>query len=307
MATDRRSVLTGLGALALGGCSEPTGSEATPRVQPARPSAEIGAIDLSALEARNGGRLGFVAIDTRTGRSCGWRGSERFVYCSTFKTYLAAATLVRIQDGQESLDRLIPVTAADMVSHAPVTGPATGSSLSVERLMQAIVEVSDNPAANLLLKAGGGIEAMQAFYRRLGDDSTRVDRFEPEMNRLDGDRDTTLPARSAVNLQRLFVSLDSPLSADSQARLLGWMFSSPTGTDRIKAGVPAGWRVAHKTGTGGYGPTNDIGLLYPPSGRPVIVTAYYHATGTTSGAANDAVIAEATRMALAALGYGAAA
>lgn len=306
-AADRRSVLPGLGALALGGCSQPTASEATPRVQPARPAARIGAIDLSALEARNGGRLGFVAIDTGSGRSCGWRGSERFVYCSTFKMYLAAATLVRIQDGQETLDRRIPVTAADMVSHAPVTEPAVGSSLSVERLMQAIVEVSDNPAANLLLRANGGLAAMQAFYRSLGDDSTRVDRFEPGMNRLDGDKDTILPARSAVNLQRLFVSLDSPLTADSQARLLGWMGDSPTGARRIKAGVPAGWRVAHKTGTGGYGPTNDIGLLYPPGGKPVIVAAYYHATATTSSAANDAVIAEATRLALTALRLGAAA
>src|SRR5690606_32225056 len=109
-----------------------------------------------------------------------------FVYCSSFKMFLAAATLVRIQEGRESADRLIPVTAADMISHAPVTEPAVGSGLSVDRLMQAAVEVSDNPAANLLLKANGGLDAMRAFYRTLGDDSTRVDRFEPEMNRLDG-------------------------------------------------------------------------------------------------------------------------
>lgn len=292
-ATDRRSVLTGLGALPLVGCG------VSVRFDPA--------FSLAELETRSGGRLGFTAVDTATGRQIGWRADERFVYCSTFKAFLAAATLIRIQDGQESLDRLVPITAADMVSHAPVTGPATGSSLSVDRLMQAIVEVSDNPAANLLLKAGGGLGAMQAFYRSLGDDSTRVDRFEPEMNRLDGDRDTIQPARAAANLQRLFVDPASPLSAQSQDRLLGWMFSSPTGTDRIKAGVPAGWRVAHKTGTGGYGPTNDIGLLYPPTGEPVIVTAYYHATGTSSSAANDAVIAGATRMALATLGHGAAA
>jgi len=155
----------------------------------------------------------------------------------------------------------------------------------------------------VLLKANGGLEAMQAFDRTLGDDSTRVDRFEPQMNRLDGDKDTILPARSAANLEKLFLDPTSPLTAASQERLLGWMFASPTGAARLKAGVPAGWRVAHKTGTGGYGPTNDIGLLYPPAGRPVIVAAYYHATSGTSGAANDAVIAEATRLALKALGH----
>jgi len=94
----------------------------------------------------------------------------------------------------------------------------------------------------------------------------------------------------------------SPLTADSKTMLLGWMFSSPTGPDRLKAGVPADWRVAHKTGTGGYGPTNDIGILYPPSGEPIIVAVYYHAGPDTSDTQNATVIAEATRMALTQLG-----
>lgn len=291
--TDRRSVLTGLGALGVMGCSPLVGETLA------------WSREMQALEARHGGRLG-IAVST-TGRSFAYRPDDRFVYCSTFKMYLAAATLVRIQDGRETFDRRIPVTAADMVNHAPVTRPAIGSSLSVDRLMQAIVEVSDNPAANLLLKANGGIEAMQAFYRSIGDDSTTVDRFEPEMNRLDGDKDTIKPAQSVANLRRLFLDPASPLTAESQARLLRWMVDSPTGADRLKAGVPASWRVAHKTGTGGYGPTNDIGLLYPPTGAPVIIAAYYHATPDSSAAANDAVIAEATRIALRILGHDGAA
>jgi beta-lactamase class A len=80
------------------------------------------------------------------------------------------------------------------------------------------------------------------------------------------------------------------------------MTATPTGQGRIKAGVPTGWRVAHKTGTGGYGPTNDIGLIYPPSALPVIVAAYFHATDTSTEAQREAVIADATRMALTAIG-----
>lgn len=301
--TDRRSVLTGLGALGVMGCSP--APETGPVQQPARPSVAVDDqnIDLSALERRNGGRLGFAAMSMATGKAVGWRQAERFVYCSTFKMYLAAATFVRIQDGRETADRMIPVSRADMVNHAPVTEPAVGASLSVDRLMQAVVEVSDNPAANLLLKANGGIEAMQAFYRSIGDESTTVDRFEPEMNRLDGDKDTIRPVQSVENLKRLFLDAASPLTAASQARLLGWMFGSPSGPARLKAGVPAGWRVAHKTGTGGYGPTNDIGLLYPPTGAPVVVAAYYHATSASSAASNEAVIADATRLVLKALGH----
>ncbi len=289
---NRRGFLSATAAIAATACGR-TASVAAADAGPER-------FDLSGLETREGGRLGFVAKDMGTGRVLASRGEERFVYCSTFKMYLAAATLLRVQAGEERLDRTIPITRADMINHAPITEPAIGSSLSVEALMKGTVEVSDNPAANILLKAMGGLEPMQAFYRGIGDATTRVDRFEPEMNRLDGDKDTIRPLQSLANLQTLLIDADTPLSETSKALLLQWMFDSPTGVGRIKAGVPDGWRVAHKTGTGGYGPTNDIGVLYPPSGAPVILAAYYHAA--SDDPKNEAVIAEATRMALAELG-----
>lgn len=289
---NRRGFLSATAAFAVAACGR-TGSVAAADPGPER-------FDLSGLETREGGRLGFAAKDMGTGRALASRGEERFVYCSTFKMYLAAATLMRVQAGEERLDRMIPIARADMINHAPITEPAIGSSLSVEALMKGTVEVSDNPAANILLKAMGGLEPMQAFYRGIGDATTRVDRFEPEMNRLDGDKDTIQPLQSLANLQTLLIDADTPLSEASRALLLQWMFDSPTGMGRIKAGVPEGWRVAHKTGTGGYGPTNDIGVLYPPSGAPVIVAAYYHAA--SDDPKNEAVIAEATRMALAELG-----
>ncbi|MES2861496.1 MAG: class A beta-lactamase [Pseudomonadota bacterium] len=293
---DRRVVLGGLSALGLIGCAR-QGEASAPQIAPA-PSPEP--LDLSALEMREGGRIGVFARDLDSNRSLTWRGDERFVYCSTFKMYLAAATLLRVQSGEEQLDRQIPITRADMINHAPVSEPAIGSTLSVQRMMQAVVEVSDNPAANLLLKALGGIAPMQAFYRGIGDQTTRADRFEPEMNRLDGDKDTILPAQSAANLHSLFIDDASPLTRDNRGRLLDWMFASLTGAARIKAGAPQGWRVAHKTGTGGYGPTNDIGILYPPSGEPIVIAVYYHAA--TDDPKNEGVIAEATRLALTSLG-----
>lgn len=301
--TDRRSVLTGLGAFGVMGCSPQT--TPAPAEQPARPAVVVPSevIDFSELEARSGGRLGFAATDMANGRNLAWRGDERFVYCSTFKMYLAAATLLRVQAGEERLDRAIPITRADMLSHAPTTQPAVGSTLTIEQLMQGTVELSDNPAANILTRELGGLDRLRDFYRGIGDQSTRVDRLEPEMNRLDGDKDTITPAQSAQNIIGLLVSADTPLTPASKALLLRWMTDTPTGPGRLKAGVPAGWRVAHKTGTGGYGPTNDIGLLYPPAGQPVVVAVYYHAAPTTSAEANEAVIAKATRLALKALGH----
>ena len=141
---------------------------------------------------------------------------------------------------------------------------------------------------------------MQDFYRWLGDLTTRADRYEPELVRLDADKDTIQPLQSAANIQKLILNPSTPLDESHRASLIGWMLASPTGPDRIKAGVPADWRVAHKTGTGGYGPTNDIGILYPPAGAPVIIAAYYHAAADDQR--NGSVIATTTRMALTALG-----
>lgn len=288
MGTDRRSVLTGLGALGLMGCS--------PLVDETLSFSR----EMQALEARHGGRLG-LALSTG-GRRFAYRPDERFVYCSTFKMYLAAATLLRVQAGGERLDRAIPVTQADMVNHAPVTEPAIGGTLTIEQLMKGTVEVSDNPAANILIRELGGLDALRAFYRGIGDVDTRVDRLEPEMNRLDGDKDTITPVQSVANIHRLLVSSDTPLSAASKTLLMRWLVDTPTGMNRIKAGVPAGWIVAHKTGTGGYGPVNDIGVLYPPSGDPIVMAAYFHATRESTDDQREAVIADATRIALSALG-----
>lgn len=290
---DRRSVLAGFGALGVAGCSPLIGEMMS------------WSGDMEALEARHGGRLG-IAVST-SGRSLAFNPDGRFVYCSTFKMYLAAATLLRVQAGDERLDRAIPVTADDMLSTAPVTQPAVGGTLTIEQLMKGTVEVSDNPAANILIRELGGLDAMREFYRGIGDQSTTVNRMETELNRVDGDKDTISPKQSVTNLGRLFVDPNSPLNAVSRDRLLGWMFASPTGAARIKAGVLAGWRVAHKTGTGGYGPTNDIGVIYPPSGDPICIAVYYHGTESSMPARRETVIAEATRISLKALGHDVAA
>jgi len=294
---DRRSVLTGMAALPLAGC-EPATSSPVSEIRQAPGAWEV---DLSALEAANGGRIG---LEARDWNRVSWRAEERFNYCSTFKTFLATATLERVQRGEEQLDRALPVTADDMVFHAPITQPAVGSTLTIEQLCKGTVEVSDNPAANILIRELGGLDAFRAWYRSIGDQSTTVDRLEPMMNRKDGDKDTITPSQAVTNLIRVFGSdaIEPRLEEPMLARLRRWMIDSPTGTNRIKGGAPAGWTVAHKTGTGGTGQTNDIGAIQPPSGDPIHIAVYYEASADLAADQRDAVVAEATRLALAALG-----
>ncbi|RZJ80887.1 MAG: class A beta-lactamase, partial [Brevundimonas sp.] len=123
--------------MGLGGCKGLKASDED-RAATVRP---MRVLDLSDLEKKHGGRIGLHAMDAD---AVSWRADERFNYCSTFKLFLAAATQERVQRANETLERAIPITVADIVPHAPVTGPAVGKTLTIVELMQAVVEVSDN-------------------------------------------------------------------------------------------------------------------------------------------------------------------
>ena len=258
--------------------------------------------DLSDLEQRANGRLG-LAVRQGADQLL-WRAEERFTYCSTFKLFLAAATLERAARGEEQLDRAVPIVTDDMVPHAPVTGPAVGHSLTIEALCQSTVELSDNPAANILIREMGGLDSWRNWYRSLGDSVTRVDRWEPELNAVGDERDTTTPDQAVANMARLLAPGQTRLTPAHQTLLERWLEDSPTGPNRIKAGAPEGWRVGHKTGTSDQGPINDIGVIWPPSGEPIFVAAYYQGPPTDDFAAGEAVIAEGVRRALEALAHG---
>ena len=257
---------------------------------------------LAALERRAGGRLGVFAVDTGSGRQLGHRADARFPMCSTFKLLLAAQLLRRVDEGRESLDRILPYGPADLLEYAPVAAAHVGQGgLAIGALCEAALTQSDNTAANLLLAALGGPPAFTRFARTLGDPVTRLDRNEPALNRPVPGRnlDTTSPRAMLGSVRK--VVLGDGLSAPSRARLERWLLANTTGGRRLKAGIPATWSIGDKTGTSGEGAVNDLGILYPPGRPPILVTAFYHGPKATP-AAREAVLAEVGRIVAAELG-----
>lgn len=227
------------------------------------------------LESESGGRLGILMRDTRTATSIGHRADERFPLCSTFKLLAAGAVLARVDAGQESLERRIPFSQADIVDYSPATLPRLGEgSMALADLCEAAVTLSDNTAANLILATLGGPAGLTAYLRTLEDTVTRLDRTEPTLNEAaPGDlRDTTTPAAMVADLERL--TLGSALTMRSRATLVRWLERNRTGGTRLRAGLPERWRVGDKTGSGERGTTNDVGLLWPPDGAPILVAVY---------------------------------
>lgn len=237
---------------------------------------------LRRIEAASGGRLGVCILDTGTGRRLAYRADERFPMCSTFKFLAAAFVLQRADSGLEELTRAVAIPAkADLVPYSPATGPNADRTMTMAQLCDAAVTLSDNTAANLMLASFGGPAGLTEFTRALGDRFTRLDRNEPLLNEATpGDeRDTTTPAAMLGLMTKLLVN--KTLKSASREQLTAWMLANNTGAKQIRAGLPNGWRVGDKTGSGGNGTGNDIAIVWP-SGRdiaPILVTAYL--TGTS--------------------------
>src|SRR6201992_3978416 len=116
---------------------------------------------IAEIEKDHGGRLGVFAVDTGTGRTLAHRADERFLMCSTFKGLLAAQVLSRVDAGKEDLARLMKYTEKDLIFTSPVTkAHVAEGAMSVGALCQAIVEVSDNTAAVLLMRSAAGPAAL---------------------------------------------------------------------------------------------------------------------------------------------------
>ncbi|WP_406431451.1 class A beta-lactamase [Streptomyces sp. NBC_00631] len=235
--------------------------------------APVATTRLRALEREHRARLGVFAWDTGTGARLGYRSGERFAMCSVFKTLAVAAVLRYL--GEDVLGEVVHYDEGDVerAGGAPVTGKPENlaAGMTVGRLCGAAISYSDNTAANLLLEQLGGPVAVTRLCRSLGDEVTRLDRWEPELNSAEPGRvtDTTTPLAIATTYARLTVG--HALDAAERRRLTGWLLANTTGGERIRAGLPGDWTVGDKTGTGGYGTANDVAVARPPGRAPLVL------------------------------------
>lgn len=240
---------------------------------------------LAEIEQASGGRLGVFAVDTGTGKELHHRADERFAMCSTFKWVLAAAVLRHIARGVLSFQQRLSFGEPDLLEYAPVSRKHLADGfMTVEALAEAIITLSDNTAANLLLRTVDGPAGLTHFIRENGDSVTRLDRDEPLLNANEpGDpRDTTTPRAMAHLMRRLLC--DQGLPEPYRARLLTWMRACETGNNRLRAGFPHDWIVGDKTGSGLHNAINDVAIASPPGRAPVLVAAYLSGGSSTKDA-----------------------
>ena len=314
--------------------------QARPAPKPAGPSLDIAHLSrrVAALAGRaKPGVLGVAVRDVRGETAWSFQGSRPFPMQSVFKAPLAAAVLERVDHHALSLYATVVLHRPDLHG-GPIADKFQGvsESFTVRQLLKAAIIDSDNTAADALLRVIGGPQIVTSYLRAHGIQGMRVDRSEQMLARTmagvpdsvpldvaDADairqiplethrrafaayfrdpRDTATPTAAVQFLVQL--KRGKLLSPRSTAMLLRDMGNVRTGRNRLTAGLPAGARLEHKTGTSGIfegvsAATNDIGVITLPSGRQIAVAVFLTASPAPE-AKREAIIADVARAVVAA-------
>ncbi|MBN9455006.1 MAG: class A beta-lactamase [Bosea sp.] len=300
---------------------------------------------IDAIETRSKGRLGIALMDLRDRKLWSHRGSETFPMQSVFKLPLAVAVLQQVEAGKFKLDQPITVTRKDFsLFHSPLVKAFKGerNDYPLSELIRLAAGESDNTAADLLMREIGGPQVVTRMLRDGGIQGMSIDRYErqfqPEIYGLPGfgwdqvvdepafraklkalkpryriaslakaltdKRDAATPEASAEFLEALARGnwLRDPAH---NAFLMKIITETKIGADRIKAGLPAGSSLAHRTGAGlttdGVNhATNDIGIASLPDGRRFVIVTYL-AGSRADAPQREAALAEVAKLAVSAL------
>lgn len=230
---------------------------------------------LATLEKNSQGRLGVALINTENNSQITYRGNERFAMASTSKVMAVAALLKESEKQANLLDKNITIKKTDLVTYSPMTEKHLTTGMTLAQLSAATLQYSDNTAMNKILAYLGGPTKVTQFARSINDMTYRLDRTEPELNTaIHGDpRDTTSPLAMAKSLQAL--TLGDALAQHQRQQLVTWLKGNTTGNQSIKAGLPKTWQIGDKTGSGDYGTTNDIAIIWPENHAPLILVVYF--------------------------------
>ncbi|MEU9925027.1 class A beta-lactamase [Streptomyces griseoluteus] len=258
--------------------------------------------ELAALEKRYGARLGVYAHNTRTGATVAHRADEPFAMCSTFKA-IAAAAVMRDHGGRAALGEVIHYPPADILSHSEQTKAHQETGMALGDVCAAAIQYSDNTAGNLMLRRIGGPAGLTRFFRSLGDRVSRLDRWETDLNTaVPGDpRDTTTPRALGRTFELL--TLGRALSDGDREQLVGWLRGNTTSGKRFGAGLPSGWVLADKTGTGSYATANDLGVAWTGKGTPLLLSVL-STKPAPDAPVDEALIEETARLLAATLAPG---
>lgn len=249
-------------------------------------------------------KIGIAVLDLKDGNLTEINGNDSFPLQSVFKFHVAAKVLDLVDKDSLKLDQSIAIKSSEILvnTYSPLRDEhgVKDMNMRLDSLIYYMVSTSDNNACDILLRRAGGPAAVNAFFKNQGISGTQIEVNEEEMHQ-DWEtqfRNVATPV-SVVNTLHKFY-LREFLTGNSHDFLYAMMTNSSTGKNRIKAGVPKGTYIAHKTGTSGRdengisAATNDAAIITLTHGQSYILVVFV-TDSKESDEVNEKIIADITR------------
>lgn len=249
-------------------------------------------------------KIGVAVLDLKDGNLTEINGNDSFPLQSVFKFHVAAKVLDLVDKDSLKLDQSIAIKSSEILvnTYSPLRDEhgVKDMNMRLDSLIYYMVSTSDNNACDILLRRTGGPAAVNTFFKNQGVSGTQIEVNEEEMHQ-DWEtqfRNVATPV-SVVNTLHKFY-LREFLTGNSHDFLYAMMTNSSTGKNRIKAGVPKGTYIAHKTGTSGRdengisAATNDAAIITLTHGQSYILVVFV-TDSKESDEANEKIIADITR------------
>ncbi|MED7819274.1 MULTISPECIES: class A beta-lactamase [unclassified Francisella] len=250
------------------------------------------------LEKQYNGKLGVYSINTPNKTSFSYNENYHFPICSVFKFLLVGAILEQDMHNKGFLDKKILISEKDVkgLGYTPVTGKNINKSLTISQLCFAAI-LSDNAAANILVKQIGGIKKVDEFTRKLGDHDTIIRNDEPKVNYTSPDSNINKTTPKAITSDLYKLISGNILDKKHKDIFIQYLQKNYTGKNRIAVGMPKNWIIGDKTGTcGEYGATNDIAIIWPQNAKPFALGMMYTDPTDKKASSNEKIIQQAAKI-----------
>ncbi|APD50710.1 FTU family class A beta-lactamase [Francisella hispaniensis] len=250
------------------------------------------------LENKYDGKIGIFTVDTDNKTNIKYNENYHFPICSVFKFLLVGAVLDYDMHNQGFLDKKIPITQDDIgtLGYAPITAKNIDKSLTISQLNYAAI-LSDNPAANILVREIGGLQNLNKFIKKLGDKDTIIIADEPKVNHTKPDSNINKTTPKAITKDIYKLAFGNVLDKKHKDIFIKYLEDNNTGANRIAFSMPKDWIIGDKTGTcGQYAATNDVAIIWPKNRQPIGLGILYTNPNYKNAPSNEEIIQQAAKL-----------
>lgn len=210
-------------------------------------------------------------------------GNMKMPMMSVFKFHIALAVLNEVDKGKISLNQKFFIKKEDLHEDtwSPIRDeyPNGNMHLTLDQLLRYTISHSDNNGCDILLELIGGTKTVQKFILKQGIQDFVIKVNEQEMQTWDNLYiNTTTPLATTEILEKFYKG--QVLKKESTNYLYQIMVECSRGNTWIKAGLPEGTELAHRTGISGTNDDNlrvalnDVGIVKLPNGKHLIISVY---------------------------------